>query len=267
MEIIKSNQYDKAKLIMELQSIVNTWIGEKPKRSVASLARATGVADPALRRLLNSSTKPFDDSIFRILTYILHDETFDGVAKILKDYNKVETLKWFSRHFSFLKMFPLPPEHKYTSITDQVAANLDSYFIYNLVLVLERVSEKYILKQIGITGELELDRMIDLGILCEDNGDIYLKENVSLKFTKEQVARLLPEVSKVFFKASHGRNSRALEVGAVTIDGYNKLTDIYNHFLHEVQTVYREKPGDIPVIVAGFFDSFTKQPYFNDNKK
>jgi hypothetical protein len=70
----------------------------------------------------------------------------------------------------------------------------------------------------------------------------------------------------MFLKRDHEFNYRALEIEAVDKEGYLELCSIYERFLGNVSEVLKNRRGNIPVIVAGFFDSMTCQPYFEGRK-
>lgn len=262
MEIVT---FEKNKLVSEIQDVLNSWLNEKPEtRSVASLSRATGVADPAIRRLMNNNIKINDDAIFKLLAYIFDVQTFDGISSALS--KNPEALKWFEKNYAYLKTSTALAAYKHSPVADEVAANAMTYSVYNVVLALKSVPSGYIKEQFGMRGEIELENLLKKGLLLQKDGEIHVKDDALLKFTKEQTVQLLPEITKVFFKADHEFNARSLEISAVSKDGYNEIMDAYENFLNQISNIYKNRPGNIPVVVAGFFDSLTTQPYFEGGK-
>lgn len=257
--------FEKDKLVGEIQEVLTSWINDKPEvRSVANLSRITGVTDSAIRRLVNTGAKIADDSIFKLLACVFGTQTFDGISKALA--NKPEALKWFQKHYAYMNATTNLQVYKHSPIADQVSTSAMAYSVYNVVLSLGSVPSGYIKEQFGMRGEIELENLIEKGILVQMNNEISVKDDTLIKFTKEQVASLLPEVTKTFFKADHLHNYRSLEVGAVSKDGYIQVMDVYDRFLNDIAKIYASNPGKIPVIVAGFFDTLTTQPYFEGGK-
>jgi hypothetical protein len=134
-----------------------------------------------------------------------------------------------------------------------------------LIASVPNITTQYIKDQYGLRGELELEKLIEKQFVTIADGKLIAKEQ-RLKITREQAINLLPDITKLYLKKDHIYNARALEIESVSKTGYIKLMDIYETFLGEVSTTLNNNPGDIPVVVAGFFDSLTTQPYFEEKK-
>jgi hypothetical protein len=262
MEIIN---FDKTNLIYEVKEVFSSWTNENAElRTVAYLSRETGVSDSSIRRLVNSDIKILDDSLFKLLTYISGVYEYQAFLDYFSD--KSEISNWFTINYSYMKKSLALQEYRFCTSTNEVAASAMAYSVYNVILVLGHVSFSFIRDQFGMRGEIELENLIAKGFLLADANGVVVKEDKLLKFTKEQVASLLPDISKTFFKVDHDFNARSMEVGAVSKNGYTAIMNTYQKFLGEVAEIYKESPGNIPVIVAGFFDSLTTQPYFEGGK-
>ncbi len=260
---------DKIRFIKELQTIIRTWIRGNKVRTVASLARGAKVSDVSVRRLLNNDRKIVNESVFNIISWIYDQSTFEGMVKALEKDDKPIVLEWFIKYYSYMRKYPVLQENKYIPVSDVVTGSPMAFFGYLLTLVLDQVSRKRFQQEFGGPAIAELDKLIKKCFLQEIEGMVSIQgEAVSLKFTKEQVAYLLPELCKMFFKPDHDFNAQHLEVGALSKEGYNDLRDFHLEFLAKIQTLYRTKPGNIPVISAGFSDTFTSRPYFtNEGEK
>lgn len=262
MEIVT---FEKNKLVSEIQDVLNSWLNEKPEvRSVASLSRATGVADPAIRRLMNSNVKINDDAIFKLLAYIFDVQTFNGISVALSQ--KPEALKWFERSYAFMKNSAALQQYKHTPTADIISNNPVALAVYALISEMENVSIAYIKEQFGAVGEFELEKMLQKEVVfLETNGSLRVKD-LMLKLTKDQVIDNLPDLARLFFKKDHEFNARILNFASVSREGYVKLMDIVDAFSAEVAQVAKDYKGEIPVVTAGFFDSMTTVPYFEGGK-
>lgn len=255
---------EKTKLVEEIQDVLNSWLNEKSDvRSVASLSRTTGVADSSIRRLLNNGIKIQEDSIFKLLTHIFEVQSFDGISAALEE--KPEMLKWFERHFSYMKKAPAIQDYKPSSIADEISSDPIQFSVYMQISSVSGLSQSYIKDQFGIRGEIELEKLIQKGMVIVEEDLLYPKEQ-KIKYTKEQVINLLPEITRMYLKKDSIFNARALEIEGVSKDGFGDLMDLFAKFLNDVHTIYKMKPGNIPAVFAGFVDTLTTQPYFEGGK-
>ncbi len=267
---ISKEEYTENKLrfIKELQTIINTWISENQVRTVASLARGARVSDVAVRRLLNNDRKIVNESVFNLIAYIYGHRSFTGIAEALRNNNRSMVLEWFIKYYSYMKKAPFLESHIYTPVCDIVAADPMVYFVYSVVLGLERVSEEHFQKEFGWPAGAALKKLLEKGLLSQKENMVTIEgETIHLKFTKEQVAHLLSNICGLFFKPDHDHNAQHLETGTLSKEGYGDLINLHVEFGNSVQNLYRTKPGDIPVISAGFSDTLTARPYFNDENK
>lgn len=262
MEIVT---IEKNKLVGEIQDILTAWLNEKTEvRTVASLSRATGVTDPAIRRLKNNNVKINDDAIFKLLAHIFEVQTFDGISAALEKHP--DTLKWFERNFSYLKKSPNLQAYKISNISDLISQNVISLAIFSLVSSKNNLRQSYIKEQFGVIGEFELEKLITEKVIAVNaNGELRV-EDKKIILSKDQVASLLPDLAKMFFKAEHKYNGRILNIESVSIQGYNKLLDAVDAFNEQVRAITNENYGEIPVVTAGFLDTLTTVPYFEGGK-
>lgn len=121
----------------------------------------------------------------------------------------------------------------------------------------------YLKEQFGLRGQREALLLIDLGVLKSEGEFLRISEGTrKLKISKTQTLSMLPEVSKLYAKADHSFNACALEIEAVNRQGYARLLDAFEDFLKKTSKILEEDKGTIPVVIAGFMDSFTTQPFF-----
>lgn len=258
--------FEKTKLVSEIQEVLNSWLSEKPEvRSVASLARATGVADSSIRRLLNNGIKIQEDSIFKLLAHIFEIQSFDGISAALE--KKPEALKWFERHFSYLKKAPALQEYKFSNIESEITLNQIAFSVFALASTnLAEITDSYIKDQFGIRGEIEMEDLIQKGVLKLSNGKLTVLDGTKIKIDKEQAINLMPDLTRTYLKKDSIHNYRVLEVEAVSQKGFGDLMDLYAKFVNDTLEIVRSNPGTVPVIVSGFVDTFTTQPYFEGGK-
>ncbi len=262
MEIVT---FEENKLVSEVQDVLNSWLNEKPEvRSVASLSRATGVADPAIRRLMNSNVKINDDAIFRLLSHVYGVFTFAELSSAMA--GKSELLKWFHRHFAYLEKAPVMQEYKQGTISDAIAENAISVAIFSIVSSSTQISQNKVREQFGAVGEYELEKLIEKKIISISDGGYLAVAEKNIMLSKEQVVSLLPDLTRIFFKKDHAYNGRILNMESVSKEGYNKILDAVDGFNEQITSIAKHHSGDIPVITAGFFDTLTTIPYFEGGK-
>lgn len=256
---------EKTKLVEEIQDVLNSWLNEKSDvRSVASLSRATGVADSSIRRLLNSGIKIQDDSVFRLISHVFDIQTFEGISNSL--VTKPETLKWFQKSYAYMKESAVLQQYKYSPTADVISENPISLSIYSLISESRKISPGYIKEQFGAIGDFELEKLLQKQVVfLEEDGSLRAKDSM-LKLTKDQVVDNLPDLTRIFLKKDHDFNGRILDISSVSKQGYIKMMDAVDKFANEISQIEKDNPGDIPVITAGFLDTLTTAPYFEGGK-
>lgn len=253
--------FEKSKLVAEIQDLLNSWLNEKPEtRSVASLSRSTTVADSSIRRFLNNGIKIQDESLFKLVSHVAGTETFEGVSNILSE--KAEAKKWFQKHFAYLEKIPNMQGYKFSENQADIVLNPIAFSVFALVSSVADIDGDFIRNQFGIRGEHELEDLIEKGIIGTDGSKLSVIGGNKLKLDQQETTKLLPEITRTYLKANSRHNGRALEIESVSEAGYGELLELFGKFLNDVHGIYKAKPGNIPVVVAGFVDTFTTQTIF-----
>lgn len=260
MRSMKNVLYTKNQLVEEVQKVFQLWKNEKPElRTIAHLSRETGVTDSALRRLLNQNSKISDDSIYKVLVHILGVSGYDNMLQSLGDFP--ESRKWFQRHFSYLKAAPALQEYKPSYIAEEITESASSYAVYKYICAHQDIGKNEILNQFGLRGEIELNKLIDKNLVQVLNEKLVVKDK-KISITKDQAIGLLPKLMEFSLKREHIYNAVVLEIEGVSKEGYVEMMDAYETFLNNITQIIKNRPGGIPVVAAGFLDTFTCQPYF-----
>ena len=262
MEILN---FDKSKLITEIQNALSEWQSMKPDvRTIAYLARETGVTESSIRRISNNGIKIADDSIFKLLSFICGEYKYE---KFLQYYHqKNEVKKWFMRNYSYMANSPALQEYKPTSISADLAANSISYSVYMYIRSLSSVTSADIKEQFGVRGEIELEKQISKGHIKQEGENLRTVNQEKILFSKDEIIDLIPSIATSYLKKDHLYNSGILETGGLSKEGYIKMMDIQQDFLEKTVQIYQDYPGSIPSVTVGFFDSFTQHPYFEGGK-
>ena len=256
--------FDKYKLITEVQEILSHWQKEKPEtRTIAHLARETGVSESSIRRLQNGGVKIADDSIYKLLSFISGEYKYKEFLSYFGQ--RIEVQNWFTRNYAFMAHSASIQEYKPSPVSSVIATNPIMFSVYMLISSVENMTAKGIMEQFGLRGEIELENLLSKGLVILDGSSLKVKDK-NIKITKDETISLLPDLTKMYLKRDHEYNYRSLEIEGVDKDGYLEICTIYEKFLGDVSDVFKNRPGEIPVIVAGFFDSFTTHPYFEGVK-
>lgn len=257
--------YSRDNVVKDIQSIIKNWIDEKPSiRSIAYLSRQTCVTDSSLRRLTAQNIKISDDSLFEILKSIFMSETYEEILRNLNNYP--DASNWFQKNFSYLRKIPVPLEKMTSPIADEITDSTNAFYIYSYLCAKPGINISEIEHQFGTRGAIETLKLVSKGVVLQKDQLLYPKE-FEFQLSKKQVSHLLPELSKDFFKVDHPYNVRILETKGISKNGYIQAMDLYEEFLDRLLSILKENPGSIPVIAAGFFDSFTKEPYFGTEEE
>lgn len=249
-----------ATLAGEVKSHIESWLTAKPSRNLTALARFASVSESCIRRLYNDGREPISDNLLKILTAISGKSSLEDLkghfnlsqaiqSFLLKNYSFLETSTYID------KCTPLLEKEQY----------LDDYFsfvVYAMASNRKQINRSDIVKMFGMMGEMALDSLVTQGFLkIEPNGDI-MALITDIRPSKELIKKHLPDLTKMFFKVNHEFNGYALQSESVSREGYGRAMDVFEKFLADMGDVIQKYPGDVPLVVSGFMDTMTLEPYF-----
>lgn len=247
-------------LVGEVKAHIEAWLATKQSRNLTALARAAKVSESCVRRIYNDGRAPISDNLLKILTAISGKSSFEelkghfnvsqGIQNFLMtNYSFLETATYID------KCVPLLEKEEHLE-------NFFSFAVFVMAANRKQINRADVIKMFGLMGEMALDSLVIQRFLkIEPNGDI-VALITDWRPSKEIIKKHLPDLAKMFFKVEHEFNCYTLLSESVSREGYGRAMDVYEKFLADMGDVIEKYPGEVPLIVSGFMDTLTVDPYF-----
>lgn len=256
---------NRANLVAEVKGQIDTYLSAKQSRSVTGLARAAKVSESCVRRLYNDGSLPLHENTLKILMAISQQSSIEDLKS---HYNSQSAIQSFLlSNYSFLetatyidKCTPLLEKEK--SIDEYIP-----FVVYAMSSSRAKINKSEITRVLGLMGEMALDSLVSDGFLSVEADGTISALVTDVRPSKELIKKHLPDLTKMFFKLEHEYNCHILMTESVSKEGYGKAMDVYEKFLADMGEVIQNYPGEVPVIIGGFMDSLTVDPYFRREKK
>lgn len=251
---------ERVSLVGEVKGHIESWLSAKQSRSVTALARAARVSESCLRRLYNDERTPMSDNLLKVLTAISGKSSLEELKGHFQASESIQS--FLMKNYSFLetatyvdKCVPLLEKEQY----------IDDYFsfvVYAMSSQRKQITKDEIVKLLGMMGEMALNSLVTNGFLKieSDGGIVALIKDI--RPSKELIKKHLPDLTKMFFKVDHEFNGYALLSESVSPKGYGRAMDVFEKFLADMGDVIQNHPGEVPLVVSGFMDTLTLEPYF-----
>ncbi|QDK44680.1 hypothetical protein DOM22_05645 [Bdellovibrio sp. ZAP7] len=251
---------DRTNLVTEVKGQIDTWLSAKESRSVTALARAAGVSESCVRRLCNDDRSPLPDNMLKILMAVSQKSSIEDLKTHFESSNGIQ--RFLLHNYSFLEKATYidsctPLLEKEKSIDEYLP-----FVVYLMSANRTRIHKNEITRLLGLMGEMALDSLVSDGFLKIEADGIITALVTDVRPSKELIRKHLPDLTKMFFKLDHDFNGFALMSESVSKKGYGLAMDVYEKFLADMGEVIQNNPGEVPLIVSGFMDTLTIEPYF-----
>lgn len=232
-----------------VNSLLDSWIGQKPNRSVSSLSRASGVGESTIRRLKNNSVLPSKDNLIKIIV------TLSGEDSLLLAYSKLKQID-----SPLVEM--IEKEYPYLVNTEQ---DLKSYqknsspqnYLSQMICILAQLkndfSESELLLVFGARAKASLQELISLNLIQIIDGKIKYTGRSDLLIGSD--VEILPDLYRDFFKKTTQYNFQRIEMFSVSAQGYGEIMDVLLEASTKIAKIKNSKKGNIPMFVATLMDT------------
>ena len=251
----------KEQAVTALQSSVNSWLAENSRRSLASLSRESGVSESSLRRLLNNSTWPSQDNVFKLISYLGNGNivsTVNALAEPLKNQIKFDL---YYLDFKELK--------KYVSLggKDSALKDFTHQVVFERSSIGPGISVAEIRELFGAYGLTAVENLKVAGLITEVDSTIKcVAEYKYHAFTTQMTKDFLAQSIATFYKTQTNYNYIFSFNDGVTTSGYGQIMDILENAQQAIFKIIEDSPGDIPVTIGGFMDTLTTNVLFDKAK-
>jgi len=236
-----------------LKREIDAYLSARPNRSIASLARKSGLGYSTIRRLAQGEATP---ELSTVVTVIGAIQSRDGFVSFLKEHFPKEG-SVFEQHFVTTSQFS--EEGLDYFLRDEISS-----YIIHLAATHAGTSVADISRILGERGLAKLDDLIDSGFVEKNReGQIrFYKE--SFAFTNFETFLQNIKLHAGYFNLKNlGSDAAliALQTESVDAEGLKELKQAGVDYCNKIAEIKRRRPGKIP-----FFISLMQNIYDIKNK-
>lgn len=243
--------------VAELQEAISTYLAGHRSRTVATLARRSGVGQSTVRRIMNgTAVNPDFETLIALLKVIF---TADQAMAFIKTIDPE-----LSQHIESI-YGGLPSPAPTDTRINRILEDETSYMIFQLASMEAGTTREALKRILGTKAEKDLGYMIEQGIVTETNG--LIKANVS-NFAISDVHTALKTVHHLvrqFDTSLKGTPASALAtlIGAVSLQGLSEIRDEIERSTRVIESIRLRNPGSIPVYVNVLMNLLDSDAYRN----
>lgn len=242
LTVIRKTMETNPPLADALKNEIDQYLSERPNRSVASLARKSGLAYSTVRRIAQGEAQPELSTVITILGAILGR---DGFISFLKNYFPKEGAV-FENHFSTTQKFS--DEELDFFLRDEI-----SNFIIHLSCTRHGTHIDTIKRLLGERGMNKLDNLIDAGYIDKrPDGKIWFYKE-SFAYTNFETFLISNAIhTRLFDIKNIGTDAALLAHQTETVDeeGLKQIKQAGLEYLNKIMEIKKKRPGSIPFFVT-----------------
>jgi hypothetical protein len=247
-------QYSKEEAITALQSLIQAWLDEKPKRNRLSLARETGVSETTIRRVMNDSVLPSGNNILKIVSYIKGVNTNKEILKsggpILA--KTIETLAPTITFESFENRYNLPYH------LEQHLNSPTKRLLFSKASTLGRLNEDSIVHEFGHIGLMDVKELVSAGVLdLVENEYRMTKQMQTCSVSVNTLKDLMVETTRAYYNTESDYNYLFYVSAGVSSEAYINIMEVLKDAHQKISLLVENNPGDIPVFANAAMDKMS----------
>jgi len=245
-----------------VNSLLDSWIGQKPNRSVSSLSRASGVGESTIRRLRNSNVLPSKDNLIKIIV------TLSGEESLLLAYSKLKQdksplVELIENEYPYLvKSDENLSGYKKTNVPQDYL----SHMICILSQVKQGISESELLLIFGARAKGALRQLFEMGLVQITEGKT-VKYSGDKDLLIDSNVDILPELYRDFFKKTTQYNFQRIDMFGVNTEGYCQIMDVLIEASSKIAEIKKTHRGNIPMFTATVMDTLEAECPFQKKEE
>lgn len=233
---------NKLPLAEALKLEIDKYLSERPNRSIASLARKSGLAYSTVRRMAQGEAQPELSTVITILGATLGR---DGFITFLKSYFPKEGAV-FESHFSTTEKFS--DEELDFFLRDEI-----SNFIIHLSCTRHGTNVETINRLLGERGMNKLDNLVEAGYIDRRaDGKLWFYKE-SFAYTNFETFLISNAIHTRLFDIKNIGTDAALlahQTETVDMEGLKQIKQAGLEYLHKIMEIKKSRPGSIPFYVT-----------------
>lgn len=219
---------------------------ERPHLSLRAIAKRAGVNRYFLSKLVDDDNGESSLDLSQVLILLQFITERSSVREIIEASSQ-EVRETFGKVFNL--------DYFGSKRVSSKLQHIDLYDSYNyFVLVLSSygrgTKREYISRILGFKGEHALKKLLNYGIVVEENGNIKLKEGNEFTFSMDVLKHHIPDYLK-FYSYDHclqQRNYIHVYSEGLNEKGVQKIYDLHNDLNSSIQKIISDEEnwGDVP---------------------
>lgn len=225
-----------------LKQQIDHYLGQRPSRSIASLARKSGLAYSTVRRIAQGEAQPEFSTVVTLLGSILSREAF---VNFLKAYFPKEG-RVFETHYQSTEKFS--DEELDYFLRDEI-----SNYIIHLCCTRHGSDTETVKRILGERGLRRLDDLVDAGFVERHaDGKLWFYKESFAYTNFETFLKSNSIHTRIFDTKNIGTDATLLAHQTETIDqtGLRKIKEAGIEYLNKIREIKNAHPGAIPFFVT-----------------
>ncbi|MCY4443373.1 MAG: hypothetical protein OXC44_01045 [Proteobacteria bacterium] len=240
-------------LVECLKETTMDYLAQSSVRSVAFLARKSGLPYSTVRRFVQGTSVPDFATVVDLLAVITDREGFVAFIK-----------RFYPEHYQFLETsFATTGEtfvdtELMTHFSDMVTNQILHMCATKSGTTEERVCEKF-----GTNGVNKLVALMEKGYVEKDEGKLFFYQESFSRFSLEMAIRNVELQTKIFDTNNLTSHAALLNVSSasVSLEGLKKIKGAAMHYAKKIASIRDSHSGDIPYFVTYLHNIYDNAPY------
>lgn len=265
---MESSTFKGGKVEVTLQaqmcSLVDTWISKEPSRSVATLARVSGVNESTIRRLKNDKVVPAAGNAMKMLIALAEQKS---ALKAINHYDQTSQIisKYLKANFPMISESLNEVQLNKELSSDEILTEFNTYLVYRMTDSVGGTTKQAMVDILGVKANEAISALVKLDLIAENEGMLTIVkpiEAISIDLEKRHSLKC----AELMYKTESMYNSFTSVSNNVNIEGAREIIRLMHETGAKVAKIMDEKPGKIPFMSIMFSDTMTTTQFFGKGK-
>lgn len=243
------------RLIPEIKEKLEKWIDSGPSRSIAELARRSGVSYTSTRRMVQNEGLPSYNNLANILSVLLEND-IDALPTLLK-----QQFPHLGRAIDMFLNDGVISDQNREALNRTINENSLASVIYAMSDSDDGTSLSDIIEEHGRSGLKALKELTSVGLIEESGGRYKTTEkNGKVNFPVQTIINAIAAHANIsnVENIENGFGVTSLQWATANKIGYNKAIELTIEYTGKVKMALEANPGKIPVYFAAIGNSYVE---------
>lgn len=232
-----------------LATLIDSWIDEKSLRTIAALARQSGVSESVVRRAHRKEAIPNVDNLAKILMTTTYTKTFKelkaAIPAVLSEY-------LISKDYIFANS-GFDGERTTLEIESHLQT-FENYLVFKRISHSDMIYRSDIKDQYGFRGLKALDELIDVGLVEQSDREVLSIALKNFSTSHDLQKRHLPKLVETFYDFEDSRHILANYSESITSKAAREILELQKETNKKIANIMINNPGDVPYLYMGLLN-------------